>query len=211
MPEQIVKYQRSTRVLHWIHTGAFLLLFITGLIIFIPAFGPAAAGGATRIVHRVGAILFVAIPILRFLMGPSSSLSGVLKAFVWDSGDIGWLKAAPRYYFLGDEKAMPPQGEMNSGQKLWWLITVVAWVVFTITGGIMWFGKETLGPSALTTMVLLHDIMMSIVIPMIFVHLYLGIIHPLMTEAWNSMWHGTVSAEYAKQHHAKWYQEIKGK
>ena len=211
MPEEIVKYKRPTRVLHWIHTVSFLLLFITGLIIFIPAFGPAAAGGATRIIHRVAAVLFVAIPILRFIMGPGSSLKAVLKAFVWGSDDIGWLKAAPRYYFLGDDKAMPPQGEMNSGQKLWWLVTVVAWLVFSVTGGMMWFGKEAFTPGALTFMVLLHDIMMAIVIPMIFVHIYLGIIHPLMTEAWNAIWRGTVSVEYAKHHHGKWYDEVKGK
>jgi len=211
MAEEIVKYQRSTRVLHWIHTVAFILLFITGLIIFIPAFGPAAAGGATRIVHRVAALLFLIIPIIRFIMGPGSSLKALLKAFVWDSDDLGWLKAAPRYYFLGDTEAMPPQGEMNSGQKLWWLVTVVSWAVFGVTGLIMWFGKEALGPGALTTMVLLHDIMMAIVIPMIFVHIYLGVIHPLMTEAWHAIFRGTVSVEYAKSHHGKWYDEIKGK
>ncbi len=211
MPEEIVKYRRSTRVLHWIHSVSFVLLFITGLIIFIPAFGPAAAGGATRIIHRVAAVLFVVIPILRFIMGPGGSLKAVLKAFAWGSDDVGWLKAAPRYYFLGDAKAMPPQGEMNSGQKLWWLITVVAWVVFSVTGGMMWFGKEAIAADALTRMLLIHDIMMAIVIPMIFVHIYLGIIHPLMTEAWNAIWRGTVSVEYAKHHHGKWYEEVKGK
>jgi formate dehydrogenase subunit gamma len=211
MPEEIVKYQRSTRVMHWIHTGAFILLFITGLIIFIPAFGPAAAGGATRVIHRVAALIFVVIPVLRFVMGPGTSMRALAQAFAWGSDDIGWLKAAPRYYFLSDESSMPPQGEMNSGQKLWWLITVLAWFVFTVTGAIMWFGINSLSANALGAMVLLHDIMMAVIIPMIFVHLYLAIVHPLMSEAWNSMWRGTVSEEYAKSHHGKWYEEIKGK
>ena len=42
---------------------------------------------------------------------------GVKQAFTWGAEDIGWLKAAPSYYFLGDESAMPPQGSMNTGQK----------------------------------------------------------------------------------------------
>ena len=43
---------------------------------------------------------------------------------------------------------------------------------------------------------------------MALLHLYLGAIHPRMTESLKSMITGKVSAEYAKSHHAKWYSEI---
>jgi formate dehydrogenase subunit gamma len=38
--------------------------------------------------------------------------------------------------------------------------------------------------------------------------LYLGAIHPRMTESLKSMLKGKVSEEYAKSHHGKWYEEI---
>ena len=47
---------------------------------------------------------------------------------------------------------------------------------------------------------------------MFLLHIYLGVFHPMMTEAWSSITGGKISEEYAKKHHAKWYAEVtKGK
>jgi formate dehydrogenase subunit gamma len=43
---------------------------------------------------------------------------------------------------------------------------------------------------------------------MFFVHIYLGVFHPMMTEALKSMVSGKISIEYAKEHHGKWYEEV---
>jgi cytochrome b subunit of formate dehydrogenase len=32
---QVEKYRLAIRVLHWIHTSSFVLLFLTGLVLFI--------------------------------------------------------------------------------------------------------------------------------------------------------------------------------
>ena len=107
---------------------------------------------------------------------------------------------------------MPPQGEMNTGQKLWWLIVLVFGALFVITGLIMAFAKTSASPAVLQWMVFIHDISFIVTGAMFFVHIYLGVVHPLMTDAWSAMTGGKVSAEYAKKHHAKWYAEIsKGK
>ena len=125
---------------------------------------------------------------------------------------MGWLKAAPRYYFTGNEKGMPPQGSMNTGQKAWWLMVIVFGIIFVITGIIMWFAKTSAPPALLQWIVFIHDIAFIVTGSMFLLHIYLGVFHPAMTEAWNSMTGGTVSTEYAKKHHAKWYAEIsKGK
>ncbi|MFA5316894.1 MAG: cytochrome b/b6 domain-containing protein [Dehalococcoidales bacterium] len=211
MPKEIVKYTAGTRVLHWVHTSAFILLFLTGLFLFIPQLGPLAAGGWTRIVHRVAALFFVLIPLFYLITNWSASWRKIAVAFKWGVDDIGWLKAAPGYYFLGNEKSMPPQDEMNSGQKLWWLLTIVSWVVFAITGLIMWAFKETGSIGLMQWMVLLHDIAFIVAIPMLFVHIYLGVFHPLMKGAWGAIANGTVTVEYAKSHHAKWYRKVAGK
>ena len=205
---EVEKYSSGARVLHWINTASFVALFLTGLVLFIPALGPIAGGGWTRIVHRVGAVVFVATPIIYLLFNWSGSWRGVVKAFTWGSADIGWLKAAPRFYFLKDEKAMPPQDEMNSGQKLWLLIALVSGVVFAISGIIMWLGMATMPAGLLQSMVLLHDIAFIVAGVMLLVHIYLAVFHPLMTEAWGSMISGKISAEYAKKHHGKWYEEV---
>ena len=129
-------------------------------------------------------------------------------AFSWGSDDIGWLKALPTYYFKGDESKMPPQGEMNTGQKLWWLVVVVFGVLFVITGLIMWFAKTSAPPALLQWMTFIHDVSFIVAGAMFFVHIYNAVFHPLFNEAWGAMTGGKISAEYAKKHHAKWYAEI---
>ena len=209
---QVEKYRKPIRILHWIHSGAFVLLFLTGLILFIPGLGFLAEDGYTRIIHRVGAVIFIVIPLIYLIINPAAVGQGLKKAFTWGSEDMGWLKAAPAYYFLGKEGDMPPQGEMNTGQKLWWLMTIVFGIIFVITGLIMWFAKTTAAPGLLQWMTFIHDVAFIVTGAMFLLHIYLGVFHPMMTEAWSSITGGKISAEYAKKHHAKWYAEVtKGK
>lgn len=211
MPKGIIKYTTGVRVLHWLNTAAFVFLFLTGLFLFIPQLGPLAAGGWTRAIHRVAAVFFVLIPLFFLFANWKPSWEKIKKAFEWGTDDLGWLKAAPGYYFLCDEKCMPPQDEMNTGQKLWWLITLVSWAGFAATGLVMWAFKTIAPAGLLQWMVLLHDIAFIVAVPMLFVHVYLGVFHPLMKGAWDAMATGKVSAEYARSHHARWYDKVTGK
>jgi len=145
-------------------------------------------------------------------MNWKSTKRGIKEAFTWGAEDIGWLQAAPRYYFFGDEKVMPPQPHMNTGQKMWWFLVIVFGIIFVITGAIMWFAKTAAPAAVLQWMVFVHDIAFIVTGCMLFLHIYLGVFHPLMGSAWDIMVRGKVSAEYAKAHHAKWYEEVvKGK
>lgn len=208
MAQEVERYRKPTRILHWVHSGAFVVLFLTGLILFIPGLSILAQDSITRIIHRVAVVLFVAAPLIYIPMNLKSTMRGIKEAFTWGSGDLEWLKAAPRYYFLNDEEAMPPQGHMNTGQKLWWLMVLVLGGVFFITGLIMWAFKEAAPGALLEWMVLLHDVAFIAGGCMFFVHVYLSVIHPLMKGSLNSMTKGKVSADYAKSHHGKWYREI---
>jgi len=212
MAQEVERYRKPTRVLHWIHSTAFVVLFITGLILFIPQLGFLAQDSWTRLLHRIAIVFFVGIPIIYLLGNWSASWKGIKDAFTWNSDDAGWLKAAPRYYFLCDEKAMPPQPHMNTGQKLWWLLVILGGLVFFITGLFMWLFKDVASAGLLQWMTFFHDIAFIATGCMFLVHIYMSVIHPLTrpaaTGAWNSMARGTVSAEYAKSHHGKWYEEI---
>ena len=205
---EVEKYSKAARVFHWTHMTAFVLLFLTGLILFIPGLGFLAEGGITRIIHRVAAAVFVIIPLFYLVFRWKATWRGIGEAFTWSQKDVGWLKAAPRFYFLNDESAMPPQDSMNSGQKMWALIAIVAGIVFAITGGIMWFGAETMSAGTLQWMVFIHDIAFILAGPFLLIHIYLAVVHPLMTESWGAMVSGKISVEYAKKHHGKWYEGI---
>lgn len=208
MQREVEKYRKPTRILHWVHAGAFVLLFLTGLVLFIPQLGIIAQDSWTRVIHRIAAVVFVIAPLVYIPLNWKATKRGIKDAFSWGMDDIGWLQAAPRYYFLGDEQGMPPQGHMNTGQKMWWLIVIVFGVLFVITGTAMWFAKTTAPAAVLQWMVFVHDIAFIVAGTMLFLHIYLGVIHPLMTESWGAMVRGKMSADYAKKHHAKWYEEV---
>ena len=212
MEQEVERYRKPTRVLHWVHGVAFTLLFITGLMLFIPGLSLAAQDSITRVIHRVAVVFFVAAPALYIPMNWKSTVQGIKEAFRWGTADMDWLKAAPRYYFLCDEEAMPPQEHMNTGQKMWWLMVIVFGVLFFITGLIMWAFKTVAPAALLQWSVFVHDVAFIATGCFFFVHIYLSVIHPLMrptrTGAWSSMTRGKVSAEYAKSHHGKWYASI---
>ena len=118
MAKEVERYRRPTRVLHWVHAGAFVMLFLTGLVLFLPPLSMLAQDSWTRVIHRIVAVVFIVAPLIYIPMNWKTTLKGIKEAFTWGGADIGWLKAAPRYYMVCDEDAMPPQGHMNTGQKM---------------------------------------------------------------------------------------------
>ena len=206
---EVEKYRKPIRILHWIHSSAFVLLFLTGLVAFIPQLVFLAEDSWPRHIHRIGAAIFVIVPLIYLIINPKSVGRGLKLAFTWSlKEDIGWVKALPRYYFQGDERGMPPQGALNTGQKLWWLIVIVFGIISLITGTIMLFFKVSAAPAVLQQTVLAHDISFIVMGVMFFVHIYNGLFHPFFNEAWSAITSGKISTEYAKKHHGRWYAEI---
>jgi len=210
MQEQDVeRFRLSARWLHWIVTASFLILAVTGLFLYIPQLGVVAQDSYTRLIHRIASVIFIAAPLIYFLTAPKNTLSFLKEILTWGKDDIDWIKAAPDYYFGGEAGKMPPQGAMNTGQKLWALVSVVGGIGFLITGIIMWaFKGESSG--LFLASVYVHDICFIIVGAFMLLHAYLGALHPRMTESMRSMITGKVSVEYAKSHHGKWLKKNLG-
>jgi len=203
----IPKYTAIERAGHWVHTASFVPLAITGMILYFPFLQPLARGDAgvlIRLVHRIFAVIFGLLPVLYFITQPRRLLMNI-REFMISKDDIGWLKGAFSYYVLGKHGAMPPQGRFNAGEKMNGLVMIVSWVAFGVTGLIMWFGKGALSPAVFRWMVIGHDVFMILSVCMLLVHLYLAIAHPLMWAGLVSMRFGVTSADYAAEHHAKWY------
>jgi formate dehydrogenase subunit gamma len=210
MTEQRVveRFKKTTIFLHWIHTAAFLVLIVTGAILFLPGMGEAAAGGMTRFIHRIAVIIFVAAPVIYFFLRPGRVLHFIKETLTWGVDDLGWLKAAPAYYFCISDESMPPQGHINTGQKMWQFIVLGTGVLFVASGVIMWFFKDAVPVGLFQWCVIVHDIAFLLAFLMLLVHIYTGSLHPRMTESLRSMLDGRISKKYAKSHYGKWYDEI---
>jgi formate dehydrogenase subunit gamma len=207
----IERFKKRTVWFHWIHTASFIVLLVTGAILFLPGLG-GPGGGITRSVHRIAVVFFVGAPIVYFIINPKMSLQFIKETLTWGKDDFVWLSLAPDYYFGGDESKMIPQGHVNTGQKMWEFIVLATGILFVVSGFFMWFLKDVLSPGVFQWFVIVHDVAFILAFLMLLVHIYTGALHPRMTESLRSMWDGKVSKSYAKSHYSKWYDEIaKGK
>jgi formate dehydrogenase subunit gamma len=200
--EVVERYSRPVRILHWVNALAWIVLFVTGWFFFVDQFGPAASGGISGVLHRIAAVVMVGWAVLYFLGSPMAAIKGMLEALKWGKDDIGWLKAAVPYYFFGQDEKMPPQEHMNTGQKLWWLMTLAFGALMIVTGALMWFVAAT------PLLGILHDVGFIVLFAFAMVHMFLSL-HPKMSGIFWSMWNGKISARYAESHHKKWYDKIK--
>lgn len=203
----IPRYTALERYLHWGHTVTFLLLTLTGMVLFFPFLAPMARGEAgqfIRLVHRISAVLFAAVPLSYAIIQPRRLLS-TLKDLRFSRDDLGWLKGAVPYYLLGKHVDMPPQGRWNTGEKMNAVVLTVGTLLFVLTGVLMWFGKGVLPVWVFQTAVIVHDLTMFLTVSMFIVHFYLAVAHPLMWQSLVSMRYGVISESYAREHHAKWY------
>lgn len=201
--QEIEYYRRGIRWLHWVEAAVFIALAITGLFLYIPQLGVGAQDGYVRIIHRVAAVIFIAAPLIYFLTNMKDALVITKAIFTPEKDSIKWIKAAPDYYFGGSEEKMPAQGAMNPGQKLWAITVFLGGIGFVVTGITMWaFKGESSG--LFLASVFAHDVLFIVVGSFLLVHIYLGALHPRMTESMYSMITGKISIGYAESHHGKW-------
>jgi formate dehydrogenase subunit gamma len=67
-PPRVVRFSKAARIAHWGHTVTFLILLLTGLLLFAPKVfgwvGPAFLGAnSAGTVHRVMAVFYTIIPL----------------------------------------------------------------------------------------------------------------------------------------------------
>jgi formate dehydrogenase subunit gamma len=203
----VLRYRKRTVVLHWVHTLAFLILVVTGGIMFFRGSGFVNYLPVANL-HRAAAVLFVAIPVIFSFIEPVSTAGFIKETFRWNKDDLKWWAAVPGYYFGGSEEKMPPQGHLNTGQKLWQLTVVVTGILFVITGIILWFFKFSVPVPVYQWIFLAHGIFFVIVFLMFLLHVYMGVFHPRFKEALGSILDGKISPAYARKHFRKWYDKI---
>ncbi len=204
----IPRYTYLERLLHWVHTGSFIPLALTGMILFSPFLrceSGCVAMRNIRILHRVAAIFFGATPLVYGLVQPRRMLLHVREFFSFCRYDIDWLKAAVPYYLLGRHGAMPPQPRFNTGERLNALVMIIGTAAFAVSGLGMWFGKGIIPPNLYMVLLIIHDLAFVATFAMFMVHFYLAVIHPMMWQSLVSMRFGYVSESYAREHHARWY------
>ena len=201
-PQLINRYTAQERKNHWAVAICFILLAVSGLALFHPAFFflTSLLGGGVwaRILHPfIGVILFVLFMYMARGFAPHNQIN---------DADREWMRHIKDVLCNKDDQ-LPEVGKYNAGQKyLFWTLVLCIPVLF-VSGVIIWQPYFAAGmPVALLRIaVLVHALAAFVAIAAIIVHIYAAI---WVKGSIRAMTRGTVSKAWARHHHAGWYKEI---
>lgn len=202
-PKDLKRYNASERVNHWIVGISFILLALSGLSFFHPAFFPLNQlfGGPVwaRILHPfVGVVMAVAFFIIFFRF---------FKLNLMHASDWEWLKRSHEMV-NGDDHNMPEQGKYNGGQKMLFWVLAVCMGFMTVSGILIWRAYFGFDITLVRLGAVAHAAVAAVMIGLIMVHVYAAI---WVKGTVRAMWYGTVTRAWAKQHHRAWYRQVTGK
>jgi formate dehydrogenase subunit gamma len=198
----IVRHRRASRLIHWTVSVLFFLALLTGLPIWTPIFGWMAAlfGGLSvcRVLHPwLGVAFFVSMAVMFFhWLGDMRS----------SPSEKSWsVRDAVRYMRYETDES--DTGKYNGGQKLFFFAVALGALGLLLSGLLIWF-PEYFPPIVRELGFLIHDVTFIAFTVAIVFHIYLGTAAEPGT--FGSMVRGTVTRQWARLHHGRWYREVTG-
>jgi formate dehydrogenase subunit gamma len=191
---RVRRFSRTERLLHWANAAGFLVLLGSGLVLYLPSLAVLVGRRPlVKDVHFWSGIGWVTVLALIVLLGDRRGLLRTAREVDAFDGDyLRWLRGG-----------RAPQGRFNAGQKLNTILTAAFTLLFLVSGLLLWLGERDTRFRFASTVVL-HDGLMYVALILLVGHLYLALIHPTTRHALRGMTLGTVDADWAARHHAKW-------
>jgi formate dehydrogenase subunit gamma len=202
-PRLVRRYEPAQRIIHWIGVASFLTLLLSGLVLLWPPLSFLAAGGWSRLLHRVAVVPFVALPFAYAAFLPREAKHLIVESLTYTRDDWRWLTRLPAY-LLGRTRGLPPQGRLNAGQKLHHAGTFAMFVTISVSGFVLWLGSGRLGPDGLAVAAMVHDVSMLGLSVLLVGHVYFTLLY----DALSAMRTGYVTETYARLEHGAWLQEL---
>lgn len=200
---RVRRFTRTERATHWMQASAFLLLLISGFILQLPVLESTIGNRElVREIHLSAAFFFFFGPAIIALSGDRRSVARDVEAVDrWDADDIQWLTPS---HLAG---APVPQGRFNAGQKLNAIFVVWSTLTFTITGLIIWQNRR-FSTDLVSHANAIHTTLAYLALVAFLGHLYLATAYPKTRHALRAITQGWVNADWARDHHPKWLQQL---
>ncbi len=212
MTRYIQRHSLLKRVIHGIHTVACLFLIASGVVIFIPAVGRAVGPEFVqfvRITHRFFAVIFIGGPLVGLVVAPKGFVHIVQNLTAkWDDDDKKFMALFAKYLFVPKTTHMPKQHAVKSGQRLSDAALILAAVLISVTGVVLWAGAYV-SPQVFAIALLLHDVAFVLVSIIMVVHVYLGagVWQPYRGLGRLMFGNGRVTEAEARYHWGHWAEE----
>ncbi len=200
----ILRFGGFDRVVHWILTGVFIVLALTGLImlfgrfVVLPWLGPdvfSAIASASKTVHDYLSPLFLVAVLLLFVRYVSKNIPNLT--------DIKWLLRGGG--MIG--KGHPSAGFFNGGEKVWFWLVIALGITVSASGLVLLFPIFGQGREIMQIALVVHGAASVLFIAISFGHIYMATIG--MEGGLESMTTGYVDESWAEAHHDLWLAEVK--
>ncbi len=201
----LLRFTLLDRVIHWSTAITFCILAISGLIMLF---------GKAVLLPLIGYTLFSWLAILgknlHNFAGPLFSVCVLILLFNFvrdnfpEPGDWQWIR-----HFGGLlSKHEPPSGRFNAGEKVWfWGGACVLGIIVSASGFVLDFPNFDQTRQTMQIAHVIHSIGAILFMLGAMGHIYMGTLG--MAGAYDAMRTGYVDEEWAREHHAYWYNEVK--
>lgn len=205
----VKRFNKGFILAHWLNAAAFLMLYVTGLPLYTDFFDwlyvvfgePENA----RLVHRISAVCFM-LPIPLMIIFDFAGFKNWMKnLFSWKKHDLVYFKEFPKEFF-GRKSNMPKQDFFNAGEKLNSWVMIITGIMLIGSGLIMWM-PDKFSKTLVTWAYPIHNIGLGLAAAVVIAHIFMSVY--LFRASLRGMTKGDVDVEYVKDHHGRWYDELK--
>jgi formate dehydrogenase subunit gamma len=199
MGEMVRKASTEEIINHWFLAISCILLIITGygfLFQIKQMYAVFGSNETMKLVHNWSGVVFT--------ISLFATLFNYLhESLTFDADDWAWIKMGGGYLSKKHVKA-PPMGKLNTGQKFYYILILLAGICIAASGFAIWLIQ---GNRSLTLVShLLHNLAFILFVVAVPAHAYLGTLANPGT--FRIMVYGTVPLEFAKKKYPKWMKEI---
>lgn len=204
--ESVPRFNGFERAVHWMTATSFILLALSGLVVtfgrwlLIPLVGhPAftALSQAAKLTHN-----FLSVP---FVLGVLAMGVVWIRDNVPEKADLEWLRQGGG--MLKGGGVHPEAGRFNAGQKGIFWIVVGGGLGMALTGYLLMLPFSVTGIGGMQISHVIHAVLGAVMIAVIIGHIYIGTIG--MEGAFDAMGNGRVDANWAREHHRRWYDRVR--
>lgn len=204
MSNNMIKKANTFEIVnHWLLVVSFFILTVSGFafLFHLEQAGSVFGGfNQMKVWHNWAGVVFAASLLLTIFNYLPVSLK-------FSSDDVAWLFKAGGY--LSKKAKVPPQDELNAGQKLYYLVVLIAGIAISASGIVIWLRPVTADINKWVLLShLVHNISFDLLVIAIPAHIYLATLANPGT--FRIMVYGTVPLEWARKRHAKWVQKKVG-
>lgn len=203
--QRIQRFTPLQRYVHWITAILFVGLAISGIALLFGRYIIMPTLGA-----ELGGTIMYVLKRLHDFSGPAFGVSLLVMIFVFMKGNFPSFKTDIMWVLKGGGMiggGHPSSGRYNAGEKGWFWMAAIVGAVVVVSGLVLDFPNFEQTRATMSFYHWLHSIAAVVIMAGSMGHIYMGTI--AMEGAYESMATGYCDANWAKEHHDLWYDEMK--